>query len=142
MIERMNGEYFFLSNFYEGKPFEFKGYMFTNVEAAFQSQKHPGDEYQFSKMRPSQAKKLGRNILLRNDWEKVKNDVMYEACKAKFSQDEELKQRLLDTGNEYIQEGNNHFDKIWGVIKQSGKWVGENRLGKILMKIREELRNQ
>lgn len=63
---------------------------------------------------------------------------MYEICKAKFSQNTELKKRLLSTGNEHLEEGNTWGDKIWGTVNG----VGENRLGKILMRIREELRNE
>lgn len=63
---------------------------------------------------------------------------MYEICKAKFSQNTELKKRLLSTGNENLEEGNTWGDKIWGTVHG----IGENRLGKILMRIREELRNE
>jgi len=63
---------------------------------------------------------------------------MYEICKAKFSQNTELKKRLLSTGNEHLEEGNTWGDKIWGTVNG----IGENRLGKILMRIREELRNE
>ena len=73
---------------------------------------------------------------LRHDWEKVKFDIMYEICKAKFSQNAELKDKLLATGDEYLEEGNTWGDRIWGTV--NGK--GQNNLGKILMRVREELR--
>lgn len=62
---------------------------------------------------------------------------MYEIVKAKFTQNEDLKQRLLETGDMYLEEGNTWGDRTWGTI--NGK--GQNRLGKILMKVREELKH-
>ena len=62
---------------------------------------------------------------------------MYEIVKEKFTQHEDLKRRLLETGDEELQEGNNWYDTYWGVDIHTGK--GLNMLGKILMRIREEL---
>ena len=72
------------------------------------------------------------------EWDSVKTNWMYEICKAKFSQNEELKSKLLSTGTEYLEEGNTWGDEVWGTVNG----VGENRLGKILMKIREELKSE
>ena len=63
---------------------------------------------------------------------------MYELCKAKFTQNEDLKEKLLATGNDILEEGNTWGDRVWGTVNG----VGENRLGKILMRVREELRNE
>lgn len=63
---------------------------------------------------------------------------MYEICMAKFTQNEDLKEKLLATGNDILEEGNTWGDKVWGTVNG----VGENKLGKILMKVREELRNE
>lgn len=63
---------------------------------------------------------------------------MYEICKAKFTQNEDLKEKLLATGNNILEEGNTWGDRVWGTVNG----VGENRLGKILMRVREELRNE
>ena len=73
---------------------------------------------------------------MRSDWEDVKFDVMYDIVKAKFTQNEDLKRKLLDTEGYYLEEGNNWGDKIWGVVNG----VGENHLGKILMRVRNELK--
>ena len=137
MINKFRGKYYFLSNFYE-TPVTWNGLTYLNNEAAFQSAKTFSDRECFTNLDPSSAKKLGRKVQLRSDWENVKDDVMYEICKAKFSQNTELKKRLLSTGNEHLEEGNTWGDKIWGTVNG----VGENRLGKILMRIREELRNE
>ncbi len=137
MINKFRGKYYFLSNFYE-TPVTWNGLTYLNNEAAFQSAKTFSDRECFTNLDPSSAKKLGRKVQLRSDWENVKDDVMYEICKAKFSQNTELKKRLLSTGNEHLEEGNTWGDKIWGTVNG----IGENRLGKILMRIREELRNE
>ena len=74
--------------------------------------------------------------MLRNDWEKVKDEIMYNICLCKFTQNEELKQKLLNTGNAELIEGYTWNDTYWGICRGRGK----NHLGKILMQIREELR--
>lgn len=115
------------------------GVSYKNNEAAFQSAK-VGREYrqEFAELTASEAKKLGRKVPLRQDWENVKERIMYEICLAKFSQNEELKEKLLLTGECALEEGNTWGDKVWGTVNGEG----ENKLGKILMKIREELRHE
>ncbi len=137
MINSFRGKYSFLSNFYDS-PLEYDGLCYRNSEAAFQSQKTLKNREQFCNLSPSDAKKLGRRVQLRNDWENVKLEVMYNVVKAKFSQNEYLKDMLLATGQEYLEEGNNWGDKFWGTCNG----VGENMLGKILMRVREELNNE
>lgn len=137
-IKEFRGKYYFLSNFSEAKV-EYNGITYLNNEAAFQSMKTLNIEKrkQFANLDPSTAKRKGRNILLRDDWEKVKEQIMYEICKNKFLQNEDLKTKLLNTGNEYLEEGNKWNDREWGTCNG----IGKNKLGKILMKIRDELRN-
>lgn len=139
-IDKFRGRYFFLSNFYEA-PVTYLGITYRNNEAAFQAQKVCGIgsreiQFDFSKADPSTAKRLGRRVNLRKDWEEIKEKSMYEICLAKFSQNEELKRKLIATGNSYLEEGNNWADKTWGTVNG----IGENKLGKILMEIREELK--
>ena len=142
-IMRFNGKYLFLSNFYEGNSFEYKGYLFENSEAAFHSQKCPSRIAEFQMVRPSQSKRLGRLVPLRHDWEDVKDKIMYEVCRAKFTQDEKLKQQLLATGDRELVEGNYHGDRCWGMTfnQKTKSWVGQNRLGLVLMRLREDLRD-
>lgn len=135
-------EYFFLSNFYEGEVFEYKGCKFTNGEAAFHSQKCPNKIKKFEMLRPSQSKKLGRNVQLREDWEQIKDEIMYEVCYAKFSQNEFLKNKLLNIKFNELIEFNTWNDKCWGMIYKDGKLIGENRLGIVLMKLKENLKNE
>jgi len=90
----------------------------------------------FCSLNPSEAKRAGRRAILRKDWEEIKEDVMYKVVLAKFVQNEELKYKLLDTGSAELIEENNWGDRIWGTV--NGK--GRNLLGKILMRVREELK--
>ena len=138
VIDSFKGKYFFLSNFYES-PVIYEGITYLNNEAAFQAQKTLTNKERlaFSMLNPSQAKKLGRSVSLRPDWEDIKIDIMYNICKAKFTQNETLKTKLLKTGDAMLIEGNTWGDKIWGQVNG----VGENNLGKILMRVREELKD-
>ena len=136
MIDKFEGRYAFLSNFFEA-PVKFHGLRFRNNEAAFQSMK-TSDREQFVNLRANEAKRLGRKVKLREDWESVKDNIMYEIVVEKFKQNQDLKFKLLDTGDAELVEGNWWNDTYWGVCEG----VGENKLGKILMKVREELRNE
>lgn len=135
-ISNFRGEYFFLSNFFSA-PVTYDGFTFQNNEAAFQAAKCPARMDEFCSLNPSEAKKLGRRVQLRTDWEEVKDSVMYIICTNKFVQNPELLRKLLETGDAELIEGNTWGDRIWGVCRG----VGENRLGKILMRVRSELRN-
>ncbi len=138
MINSFRGKYFFLSSFYIA-PVMYKHLMFTNNEAAFHSDKSFNSSYQLrlTKMGPSEAKREGRKIKLRPDWEEVKDQVMEDIVRDKFTRNLDIRRLLLDTGDEELIEGNDWGDTYWGVCNG----VGKNMLGKILMKIREELRN-
>lgn len=137
MINEFKGQYYFLSNFYTA-PVTWCGITYQNNEAAFQSAKVLDNSLreEFAVLDPASAKKMGRRVHLRDDWETVKYNVMYEICLAKFSQNENLKARLLETGDKHLEEGNTWGDKIWGTVNGEG----ENNLGKILMRVRAELR--
>lgn len=76
-------------------------------------------------------------VHLRPDWDLIKDKVMYEVCWLKFSTHPDLKEKLLATGDRELVEGNFWGDAYWGVYLG----VGENKLGKTLMKIRSELRS-
>ena len=128
--------YAFLSNFYHS-PVKYRNLIYLNAEAAFQAQKESceKDKKQYTRMNPAQAKLVGRNCNLREDWEEIKEQTMYEIVKAKFTQNKALARLLLATGDAYLEEGNWWHDTTWGVCNG----VGENKLGKILMRVREEL---
>lgn len=133
-INEFRGKYFFLSNFYSA-PVTVFSHTFQNNEAAFQSAKCPERMASFENLPPNEAKRAGRHVPLRNDWEQVKYDVMYQVVKAKFEQNPNLKAKLLATGDAELIEGNNWHDTTWGMC--NGK--GQNHLGKTLMRVRNEL---
>lgn len=138
MIDKFEGEYAFLSNFYEA-PVTYQGITYRTSEAAFQAQKtlDHQERVKFSdpSLTPGQAKRLGRKITLRKDWEAVKIKTMYLIVLAKFEQHPNLSARLLATGDEELIEGNTWGDTTWGVCNGTGA----NNLGKILMQVRQVL---
>lgn len=129
------GEYYFLSNFYQ-TDIVYDNLHFTSAEAAFQSAKTTNfdTKLKFTKLNPSQAKALGRSIKLREDWEDIKDKVMYDILHIKFG-NYILAERLVKTGDAVLVENNDWGDTYWGVDKSKG---GLNKLGQILMQIREE----
>lgn len=137
-IDQFRGKYYFLSNFSD-YPVTYEGLTYQNNEAAFQAMKviKPESRKGFTHLPPNQAKSKGRKVQLRSDWEKVKDQYMYEIVWTKFTQNEELKAKLLDTGDALLIEGNDWNDVYWGVC--NGR--GQNKLGKILMRVRKELVN-
>lgn len=134
-ITVFKGEHYFLSNFYSA-PIVFEGVRYENNEAAFQAAKCPSRKQEFCNLNPSEAKRLGRQVELRPDWENVKDGIMYRICKEKFMQNHDLRIKLIGTKDADLVEGNDWNDTIWGVCNG----VGENRLGKILMKVRDEIK--
>lgn len=132
------GEYRFLSNFWNA-PVEYRGLTYQNNEAAFQAQKciSAAEKVPFTTLLPNEAKRLGREVALRSDWEQVKIGIMEEIVRAKFTQNEDLKVRLLLTGDRRLEEGNTWHDTFWGVDVRTR--CGQNHLGEILMKVRAEL---
>lgn len=133
-VMEFRNEYWFLSNFYPCSITDSRdGLTFECVESAFQASKcaNPEDRKRFVKLTGAQAKKLGRQIKLRDDWDSVKVDLMREFVSLKFS-NAELKAKLRAIKGDIVE--NNYWnDTFWGVCK--GK--GENHLGKILMQIRD-----
>ena len=110
------------------------------VEHYFQAQKFQDREYQErirSSSKPKDAKALGmtRKIPLRDGWEKVKDEIMLAAVRIKFSTHEVPRDILLSTGHAEIVE-NAPMDAYWGCGPDG---LGLNKLGKILMRVRDEL---
>lgn len=132
---------FKFSNF---QPFEieYQGVKFPTVEHFYQAMKSE-DLEDWKRIasceKPGQAKRLGRNLPMREDWGKIKFYVMEEALKLKFAPGTIYYQSLMDTGNEQIVERNYWHDNIWGdcYCSRCDEIEGKNYLGKILMKIRD-----
>lgn len=136
MINKFRGANRFLSNFYETSV-EWEGLTYPSSEAAFQAAKtlDQGDRKRFQTMAPTVAKREGYKVKLRENWEDIKIDVMYQIVLAKFSQNEFLKQKLIAIGREWLEEGNTWGDKTWGTVDG----IGNNYLGKVLMAVRSVL---
>jgi ribA/ribD-fused uncharacterized protein len=86
---------------------------------------------------PGEAKRRGRQVNLRLDWEQVKDDVMLDLLRVKFAPGSKLALQLMSTRGLVLEEGNTWGDTYWGVDLRTGE--GENRLGKLLMQVRREL---
>lgn len=128
-ITSFSGEYRFLSNFVGG------------VEAKYQAAKtlDPKEKWSILNARtPGRAKRLGKKVKLRPDWEQIKFKIMEDLVRDKFKK-EPFRTQLLKTGDSELIEGNTWSDYVWGCVKHGNEWKGENHLGKILMKIRSEL---
>ena len=136
VIDRFREEFDWLSNFFLCQV-EFEGMNFSNVEAAFQAAKclDMKERERFFGLSGGQAKRLGRRVELRSDWEEVKIDIMRQVLKSKFTQNPKLREKLIATGDTELIEGNNWNDRFWGVCRG----VGQNHLGKLLMEVRAEL---
>lgn len=144
MIDRFSEKYEFLSNFYECE-IEYDGLIFKSVEAAYQAQKcmRYSDKIKFIELSASESKKLGRKVYLRPDWEKIKLGIMDELVEIKFTNHIDLKGRLLETGDQELVEGNWWHDNFFGVcscLRCKQNEEQRNELGKILMRVRNELR--
>lgn len=136
-IDSFSGQHRFLSNFWS-VAIAFEGYTYRTVEHAYQAAKTL-DEDERRRIRAEAsaagAKKRGKFVDLRDDWEAIKVDIMRELLRQKFGTNP-LRARLLKTGKQKLVEGNWWGDRFWGVC--DGK--GENHLGLLLMEIREEIR--
>jgi ribA/ribD-fused uncharacterized protein len=133
-------EYGEFSNFYSA-PILIQGKTWPTSEHYFQAMKFEAYPEKMEEIRalptPGQAAKIGRKrtLPLRSDWEKIKESVMMDALRAKFTQHQELKERLLSTGDAVLVEHTKN-DFYWG----DGLGSGKNRLGHLLMELRAELR--
>lgn len=145
-IDSFEGKNRFLSNFYLHRievlwahdDGELRTYYAPSNEHGYQALKATNFNDFFKIINcatPGEAKRLGKRIPLRQDWEAAKLPVMRSLCRKKFDINP-LMTALLDTGDAELIEGNWWGDTYWGVCKG----VGENHLGKILMQIRKELK--
>lgn len=138
-ISFFRDKYAFLSNFYTCMV-RYEHINYPTLEHAFQAAKTFDKDIRIKISRldtAAQAKHIGKKLLLRPDWEKIKQEIMYSLLQIKF-RNSKLKSCLLNTGNIKLIEGNWWGDTYWGVYNGKGK----NHLGKLLMKLRKELRKK
>lgn len=144
----------YLSNWYHS-PFTINGICYDSIEQYMMYQK----ALTFNDMETAEkilktknfreVKILGRQVKNYNDtiWNGIRQIVVYEGLLAKFSQNEDIKNQLLNTGSEVLVECS-ATDKIWAISltidnvdsKDMTKWKGQNLLGFSLMKVRDKLR--
>lgn len=146
MIADFRGRYWFLSNYFSapilltGAHFGPSGIVFPTNEHAFAACKtfdlHLRQQIAAQRT-PGEAKRLGRGVQLRDDWDTARLTVMARLVHEKFVQHPRLAQMLIQTGDEMLVEGNTWGDRFWGADCTSG--VGENHLGQVLMQERARL---
>lgn len=122
-------------------PITLRGKVWPTTEHYFQAQKFAGTAYEGAILHaasPTIAARLGRSREhpLRADWEAVKDAIMLDALRAKFSQHAELRELLLSTGEVQLVEHTTN-DRYWA---DGGDGSGKNMLGVLLMRLRDELR--
>ena len=137
-INSFSGDFEFLSNFYPCL-ISYELDLYPTIEHAFQAAKtfNTKDRYLIrNSITPGKAKKLGRKVSLRSDWNDVRIPIMTELILQKFTFFKDLENKLINTENSILIEGNHWGDTFWGVCNG----IGENNLGKILMKVREQIK--
>lgn len=140
VIDSFHGEYMFLSNFAK-LPCEYEGLWYPTSEHAYQAAKTL--IYKERKMiaeldHPDKAKNEGRRLKMRDDWEAVKDGVMFSVLLDKFTRNKEAFLKLMATGDAELIEGNTWHDNYWGdcSCERCCKKQGRNKLGQTLMRIR------
>lgn len=147
MIDSFSGKYYFLSNFYPSCIYlkvQNDWIACRTVEHAFQASKtiYPRQQLRIiAAETPGKAKRLGRQLILRNDWEDIKINVMRQLLMQKFA-DINLRAKLLATKDEELVEGNYWHDNFYGDCrcKKCKNIQGKNILGTLLMEERERIK--
>ncbi len=139
VINSFQGPHRFLSNFFPSPinwgPGEV---VFPTVEHGFVWHKSTNPHFRrmvLAEPKPGKVKRFGRSCVLRDHWDDMKLVIMEDLLVEKFQQHPDLRQKLINTGNAELIEGNHRGDTFWGVCNG----VGENHLGELLMKVRSAL---
>lgn len=141
IIDRFEGEHTYLSNFYIAPMVwvskRYGPHRVPSVEYPYQAEKARNrEDFEEVIRAPSSrdAKRRGRSIPVRSDWEAMKLHVMMRAVRLKFETHPELRVRLLATGEARLIEGNDWHDIIWGQCRcKRHNNQGQNLLGRVLM---------
>jgi len=144
-VYQFEGEYAFLSNFYE-QPIKYFEMTFQTAEHMFNALKTNDITEAYHVMSaptPGIAKSRGRKVTLKDNWDDVERfRAMRRTLGAKFMMNPEMAHKLISTGVTYLEEGNWWHDNVWGVCN-CGQWTckgqGQNHLGKMLMELRDDL---
>jgi len=137
-ITNFKGKYAFLSNFYPHAPVYLDGILYPTAEHAYQAYKTK-DLEERKTIAGAQgariAKRMGRAATMRDGWEDVKQNHMFRVVSVKFCSCRILIEKLVQTDGIKLVEDNSWGDTYWGMCNG----IGENRLGVILMEVREYL---
>lgn len=140
IIAKFSGEYFFLSNFYPGGN--------NTTEHYYQALKFKQEKLQnlvLAQPTPGDAKKMSRKLshYVREDWFDLSLVAMEICLRSKFESGA-LREKLIATYPAYLVEGNHWHDNFYGdcTCRKCKPIEGENHLGKLLMKLREEYRGE
>lgn len=139
MIKYLQGKHAFLSNFYPAT-FHFMGKKYKSSEHFYQAAKAITSEQAHSIRNapsPAIARRRGRTIKIRDDWDKIRINVMRLALELKF-REHGLGKKLIATKDKFIAEENNWGDQFWGQVNS----CGSNMLGLLLMKLRTQLQEK
>lgn len=142
VIDSFQGEARWLSNFWL-VDVVFEDELYPSVEHAYVAAKTTDLNLRktiAALQTPGAAKRAGRSLTIRDDWDAIKLKVMETLIRQKF-QHVGLRRRLLETGQSLLIEGNTWGDQFWGMTWQEGAipgWVGANNLGRIIMRVRDE----
>jgi hypothetical protein len=140
-IAEFQNENRFLSNFWPAEVV-YEGIPYPTAEHAYQATKtlDTNERKKIAALKtPAEAKHAGEALKQRDDWNDIKFKVMEDVVRYKFTNHSDLRQKLLATGDAELEEGNTWNDQIWGISPPNSN-NGQNHLGKILMKVREELK--
>lgn len=134
-------ELWFCSNFYPCE-IEYEGIVYPSSEHAYQAAKTLDKDLRLlikDLEKPGQTKKLGKKIVLRENWDTIKVDIMKDILNIKFK-NPELLQKLKATGTKTLTEQNEWHDNFWGVCTcLKCPKMGRNMLGLLLMDIRDKI---
>jgi ribA/ribD-fused uncharacterized protein len=142
------GEYRFLSNFWPAKVF-LDGEEYNSVENAYQAAKYRKEYRDFfkkcaAKETTDYVKENDEGKYPKEEWEAMRDGVMKDLLAQKYDKDlnPEIHGQLISTGKKYLEETNYWGDTYWGVNKNdaSEEGIGENNLGKLLMEIRDAIK--
>ena len=153
VIASFVGAHRFLSNDYECEIYDYEGNKFKSSEAMFHSYRtiDSDQRVKFTKMTPQEARDYVIDELeTRSDWDDIKYDAMWYVIYQKFAQNRRLAKLLIETGRDLLIYENTDNDLYWGMVpnvvpvgdSETATLNGQNRLGRILMQVREIMLDQ
>ena len=129
-----------IDNFRDRAPVWYKEHQYKTSEHAFHAQKAENEkdrQYVADAATPAEAKQRGRQIVCRAGWDDIRVDEMGMIVYFKYTQNDDIRLKLVQTGDAILIEGNWWRDDFWGMVKDGqGNWVGENYLGRLTMSVR------